>query len=534
MLLRIFAAAVLWWLSVSHANAQTIGSSGPGWVCASSNPNAVAYPFSRTAFCASSPLTVHVFSPVQICAAYKAMATLTSGHEFTCQYKKGDGGYYVGVRRWAETGVINQEIIINPDGAGVTCWESAYSSFSTSYTTTPPAGCDVCPDGLEWNSTDLTCEEPACPTGEVWDDQLSACRAECEGANFFHYSTLQCRPQCPVGLTYQRMLITNRVIPAGSISVPTVMGCKVEYHYWQVEDTREPISGEGYFHGDDYTGSVVLNWWTFTEAIPVTLVTQAEYEEATGTAGYFEEESVSVGVDVKGYDLSAVQGVEESPMEEAGDVTAVHVLCSGGEKRIAITVNGTLEEAIFLGPCSVPDQEFVPGDPSLATPSLASIQAALSTMSEGGEEQAGILGEIRDTANTIGEKLQSLYDGIVGTGEECTGEGCQIDGGAFPTEADPEGAYTREFSEGSEGVGEALEGATLSGDSDLQDFMTDIQPIWPETVPGCLSWDVDVVFWGATHFEPPCWLWDMLAIFLKLFAVVCAWGLLFGARAREA
>lgn len=446
--------------------------------------------------------------------------------------------------RVTSSGNISGVSNVSTLAGGNTCFNSFYATApgnSGAGATTYGVGdvpCSPCPDGQEWNASTLVCEAPECDEDETYDESISACRPVCDETDVFHYSSMSCKPQCPVGKAYERTPLSNGKIPLGLLAVPTVNGCKVDYNFWCVEDTKAPAPDgppQGYFRDDEYTGKICLNWWTYTETLPTTIEAQIIFEEESEAAGFYDPSSTAVADDVKGYDTEAVTVEDDTaPMSEPADVTAVHVLCSGGEKRIAITVNGVLEEAIFLGPCSQPNEEYEPSGPIGPESEHFALMAKMTELASEEEEQTGVLGEVRDALTGIAEKVEGIYDSLTGEGEGCEGSDCVIDGGSLPSEADPEGAYTRRHAEGAEGVSDLLDGATLAGDSDLQEFMTDIQPIWPSTVPACLSWDIDIVFWGETHFEPPCWLWDMLAIFLKLFAVVCAWGLLFGARSREA
>lgn len=403
------------------------------------------------------------------------------------------------------------------------CWYVHSGDVPTGpYGTVVPAACEPCPDGETWNAGSYQCEVPECEPGETWDASVSVCRAECTGTDFYHYSSGQCRAQCPVGLTYKNLVISNKAIPQSTLVVPTVNGCRVDYHKWCVEDMREPASGEGYFHGADYTGQVCMNWWTYVETIPIDIVSQEDWEEATGGSGYYDGDS-TVEADVLGSDLGAVAMNVETPMEDAGDVTAVHVLCSGGVKRIAITVNGVLDESIFLGPCSEVDGPYTPG--GLAQDeATAQLQTAVAEVLEKQDEQRDVLDAIEALAEEVKGMARSMAVSMgVAEPEEGEGEG----GGIFTGPGADDDPYTSPYEDGLAGViQDAQDNLDVTSFDEWRDGLI---PTLPSDVPACLTFTLEVPFYDRSYpITPDCRVWDWLRIIFIASTLAGCYGVVLG------
>jgi hypothetical protein len=394
------------------------------------------------------------------------------------------------------------------------------------------------------------CEQPECEEGEIWDEDIQACRAECSEEEFFHYETQSCQKQCPVGKEATAQVVSNAPLrPStgpGATQIPTINGCAAEHHFKCIPD--ETRDGGGYYSGADYTGRVCLNWWTYYEAWPVEMISQAEYEEQTGGAAGYTGESASPAVTGMDLDSNAGQQDVYAEGDDAIDITSVSTLCLAGTKRMTFMVNGSLEHVVFLGPCAEPDED-VPAPGPTGDAALARVESKVDTANvalQAAADQQDTDSAKLDALQTTGDEIKALAEALgtsmenvqeaienlsSGSGEEtCEGEGCQIDGGAFPT-VNPEELYEKKYENAGEGIAEVAGAAgALNAESQLHQFMTDLQPVWPTTVPECLSWSIVAPVVGTVEVQPPCFMWDLLAAFTRLIAVITAWGMLFGVR----
>jgi len=302
---------------------------------------------------------------------------------------------------------------------------------------------------------------------------------------------------------------------------------------------------DAYYSGEYFTGKVCQTWWEYEHLMEsYDVISQQQYEEETGSSGYYEgddHEPIFLQLETIPNLLTAFTHLGPS---EAVDIVASHFLCLGGVYRLVITVNGVPDEVEFFGACPQQNQDLVGGEvePDASNQRLVRVEANTVDIKDTQEEQTTLLEDIGELLDEVKESLRqvAVAMGVTAGGEGdpdpgCVGEDCGIDPGQFETEASPEAMYERQYGEGLEGVGEALQGASeLSGTSALSEFFTELQPVWPTSVPACLSWDIEVIFLGEIHFEPPCWLWDMLKTFLLLSAVVFAWSLMFGSNRNPA
>lgn len=432
---------------------------------------------------------------------------------------------------------ISDDITVTVNSGGDSCIQSWFTGLGLGAGPYDNAGaCAMCPAPQEWDAATQSCVEPSCDVGEVYDEEIAACRAECTDPDeFFHYGELSCKKTCPAGLAGSEAFVTNKVFEIDADS--TVNGCPVVVRFVEIPDLD--YGGGTYYHGANWTGKMYYNWFEY-QAYPVdfSVISQSQYEAETGSPGYYEGEVGAAAIrsvpnlldiEIVEFDLG-----HDVPI----DIADVHFLCLGGQYRVVQTINGVVDDVEFLGACGAEGEVSTVNPGSADQVNIARVEQKVDAVKVDTAESKTILDEISDAVGTMGEALEEIRVALMGEvgggdpgeGGACEGEGCApLDPGEFPTEADPEAMYTREYSEGAEGVGEALAGASaLSPTGEIQSFFSDLQPIWPTSVPACLAWDIEVIFLGEIHFEPPCWLWDMLKAFLLLAAVVMAWGLMFG------
>ncbi len=309
-------------------------------------------------------------------------------------------------------------------------------------------------------------------------------------------------------------------------------------HHWQcIGDDKD--AGGGYYQGAEYTGQVCANWWEYDETIPVTLIAQDAYEEETGAAGYYAGEQAKALI---GVDNAAAAGElkEIAEGDEAVQLSAVHTMCIAGTKRIVFMVNGALEKAVFLGPCSEVDEEYTPPGPN-GDEGLARIEGKVEVVDNTVDHiaaQQDAESETLSETKTLAEQIKALAEGLgesvadvaaavanLGDGEE-PGEPGE---GVYPTACGGEGnpCYTQQFPNG---LGQAFEDANAQvQNGQVPTWMNGIMPTLPTEVPQCLSLQFTVpVFHWQVDFSPPCLFWDFAKYMLLLSTLFSVYGIMFG------
>ena len=489
----------------------------------------------------SPPYNADSGTPPGLCAgitaAYNWTFWLSSGGSNACMWGSNAGTVTLCMVYHNVNGCIHH---VGVGGVGTIssvtgCW-ATWASTNHAYTNTPPAGCDICPSPEEWNSSTHACEMPDCDSGEIWDDDIDACRAECSGSNFYHYTSSSCKPQCPVGDTSKYRVITNKPLPLLlSEGPPAMQGCSVETHFWKLQDVKVPPANEGYWSGAEYTGEIYFYWWTYDAEIPVTLVSQAEWEAATGGAGYYTGEDVE---ERTGFNETAVAlDANQSDLSAAAVLVAMHAICEGGLKSVKVSVSGGADETVYLGPCVEPDQEFTSPAPSTDAVQ-ARVEQKVDDIKNKQDTDSGVLAAVKNLGDEIKEGLQSLRTAMAMEGEGegggvdpgCVGEACGIDGGSYGDPAESSDLYERQHPGGLGDVTEDVPDVEV-GSSQFTGFFNDLQPTWPSEVPECLAWDFQVPTFSAemldVHMEPPCMVWDAMKLLLMGLTLAGAWSLIF-------
>jgi len=432
---------------------------------------------------------------------------------FTVAYGQASSGTYL---------FLYNPIPLGPSGSqGDSCWRTA--SVNAVYGTTPPAGCEMCPDGQEWNAGAMACEAAECPDGEQFDPLLETCRPSCESPEFYHYDTASCKAQCPTGKSSPYYALSNKS-DIGLIATSTVNGCPVQRHFKCVVDTAE----NSYYHGDEYTGQQCISWWEYSDELEVTMISQEQYEEETGSPGYYEgdDHSPVIRGDTPSPGTSVtIENISTAP-DEAIDLVAVQSVCLGGVERLVITVNGAPEEVIFFGSCADINEDFVTPDRPSSNTSSAAIAAKVDTAIAKADENKSILDEFK----ALTDEIKTMTQGI-GTAMGIMSGGEGEDPPAEFSGPEVGDAYESEHADGMDGVvKDAQDGIENSA---LEDWLEGLTPSLPTEVAECPSWSfVPPMIGGAeVTFAPDCRIWDWLKALFYVGSVAACYGIVLGRRA---
>lgn len=457
----------------------------------------------------------HVVGP---CKVWKHGATNT----WTIGFERTGGGW-------------NGNATASPSGSpsGNTCLNALWSGASS----TPGAygagdlACEVCPEGTEWDDDPGQCVAPDpedCDEGEVFDENLDACRADCESPSFFHYSTNSCQAQCPVGKSPTHYVLSNKP-EIGFTGLSTVNGCKVEQHFYCMADVGDPP----HYTGEYFTGKVCASWWEYNTELNVEFISQAEYELETGSSGYYEGDTGEPNIVGAATPDGVTINVEElaTAPDEAVEIVAAHTLCAGGVQRIVITVDGTPDEVIFLGACPSQNQDFTNPGPS-TNEYNARLESKVDDIKTEQTEQTTVLDAIKDLAEDIKAQTTEMMTAMSGGEGGGGGLGGLFDANQDLTEEEeaeldlPDGPepYERRFPGG---VSEAMDSIDEPGA--FAHYFDGLELSFGSgDVPECLSFEFTLPFVGTVPFTPYCEMWDIIAACLMSLGIFAAWRIVFG------
>jgi hypothetical protein len=402
------------------------------------------------------------------------------------------------------------------------CWANSIYAISSTFGHDNPGACAYGPPGCEWNPATETCENPPCPSGEEFDDEIGACRAQCTEGEFYHYNSAKCVPRCPSGLSSPDLLISNGR-NLGTLVTSTVNGCPVEHHFTCEVDVQDT----GYYHGDDYTGQVCLNWFTYKQLPDLyRVITQEEWEAETGSAGYYtgEDEGLNMTNFSPPQNLATITYPIETT-EDPAELQLVYTTCQAGIRRAVITVNGTIEEVIFGGACPQQDQGFE--TPSRPKPGEATTGEKIDNILEKQDEAKGLMDDVKDVVDEVKDLGQRMAN-VLGVGDdEGEGEG-EDPGPTGPTETpDVSEQYTSDYEHGLDGVIQgAQDGLATTG---ITSWLNGLVPALPSSVPECLTFTLNVPFY-AREFDitPDCRVWEWLRIIFLMSTIAGCYGVIFG------
>lgn len=457
-------------------------------------------------------------SIVAIRGPYFSGGEIAAGYHYTCSWQKvgGPNAYEVNVVENSGGSRLYTVSVTAIEG-GEACWEGR-GTFG--WESTAGGGCSPCPDPEEWNDATKTCDMPDCDSGEIWDEEISACRPTCESSEFYNYDAAACKAKCPSGMSSPYMMMSNKA-DIGMIATSTVNGCPVQRHYQCVIETQE----DAYYHGAEFTGNVCMSWWTFQEAmVEYDVISQEEYCAETGACeGYTGE-----GHEPEFLGLASVPNLNMEPVALGGSVAieieASHFLCLGGTYRLVTTVNGSPSEVEFFGACPGQDVEPIPPGPS-SNAYEARLESKVDAVADTGDEIKTLIDTVMDLVEevkgTTTQVAQSM--GIMASGEEPPAEFAGPDVGAV---------YEAEHENGLDGVVQDAQD-DLTGTSALEDWMDGLVPILPEAGATCPSWSFQppMLNIAPVTFEPDCRVWDWLKALFYVGTVAACYGIVLGRRA---
>lgn len=393
--------------------------------------------------------------------------------------------------------------VVTPDS----CWEAAKPDFVLNALydpgSLPPSAalCQVCPEGEEWNEEEAQCEPPDCEEGEIHDDEIDACRQQCEENEVYLYESQTCKLQCQPGKTSAYGYLGNRSLDVEG-EVFTVNGCPATAHVQCAADTEGYIGQT--FGAQHITGQMCLITFSYTEEIEQTVEFQVVYEdELAGEFGYSGEGAGEASLDGE---------VEEPTVAEWHDLTEGGLepfsignrkyVCRNGTAAWVYEVDGVEGEIEVVGACPTDNEEL-----DTAASSPQAIAPQLQGLAEGQEEQTGILAEIQGAIASLG-------------GEESP---FNIEWGEF-TAPEGEPGYERQHEDG---LSDVLGEDDLS-DTELSEALDSAVPDFSAiTAPACFAWEFETMFTGPFTFEPPCFMWDVLANLVLAMAAFIAWQIIF-------
>lgn len=459
---------------------------GPMWDWSHENPPPPAPPF------------------FPLCSFQATIPGSISGQHYLASYKSNSGAP---AHDWPIIAITG----------GDPCWSAARSAGGNGYVIgLAPAGCNVCVEPEVWDDVAKRCVAPDCDDGEIWDDEISACRAECSSEDeYYHYASSSCVAKCPTGLSSPHRPISNKPT-IGTLVTSTVNGCPVDHHYYCVPD----VSPGGYYHGDQYTGKVCINWFTYKqEMVEYDVISQEQYCAETGACeGYLGEPEPAV---ISGFADDAALAAEFIRFAETAaiNIEETKFLCLAGVYRLITTINGTVDDVEFFGACSKQDEDFTPPGPS-QNEYDARLEAKVDDIKQKADDSKTILDAIKDLADDIKGMTTQVASSLgITTGEgEDPGEGGEFEG--------PEGdSYEVRYPGG---VGDAMDDVGFSAGplGALKDAaLLDLVGV---DYVACPSWTFVAPFIGEFEFNPPCQIWDLLAAMVLVMATLGAWVIIFG------
>lgn len=432
----------------------------------------------------------HSTTPFELCPKFQF---IEAGEEPGCTISKGGfaaGAYsvqsvYKDGMPWRGFTWVSQ---VPPHN---TCWYDGWAAYTGGIASTAvPSGCTQCPEGT--SLTDVGCtEEPECDEGWIFDEEISECRLQCNEADeYYSYSNHYCQKQCPASGSPPYMYRSNQKLDVPA-TTSAINGCKMTTHSFCHYDSAHTYENS----------QMCMTWFTYGESIPISVISQAEYEEQVGAAdGYLQDDHGPV-----------VNGAAESEVDPAnwlalGDsepvsLTEVKYWCYGGVARLSFLKDGVLDEAVFLGACPDGENADIPaegvGGGDVAT-QIADIHEATS--------DDGPLGDIKRAV----EEMKTAMLGEEGSDPPTFSD--PIDTPSGPSNAYPAGL--------SDAVGSGDLGST-SLKTWLDSFELSLGPSAAE----CPSFTFPAVrpFFGEFTFTPYCAIWDVLAALVMATAAFIAW-----------
>jgi hypothetical protein len=518
---RIFCAlvALFFGLCVYQHSAQA------GFACLSYNGGSILpdpmegrYVTTGTApMCTSNPTRYAVVStPFEYCAAYATWdPSLTAAQSRVCYVKKNSSSdTRVCFAAQSNNNCAKATGLFVPNRGGQPCFEATWSATPNGGLILPGAnGCSPCVSPFVWDSASVTCKQPECSEGMVWDGAVNECRLLCDEYEgiFYHYSTKSCKPECPVG---QNSVIgdkTNKRLSTQEGDEFKLSGCMVRAHMMCQPDTLNE------------TGLSCLYWWEYIEEIPETIEMQIIYEE--DSSGYYEGEQSSP--EMNATMAERVAATEGEPMllvdPSTGPIAIpqVYYKCQEGKHYAVMTINGSAVDFNMLGSCNQAD-DLPEGDYSHSDLAnrIQDTKEAISDMAANQTAASGVLQQIGDGIAGLGDKIDALAASLGGGGG---GDG--EDPGEGEGDGDFEGpgtgdAYEREH----DGVGDVI-GSGDFGSTQLGQYLHGLIPDLGAGADECISWDLHAPFVGEFVFEPPCQLWNVLAAMVMAFAAFIAWSI---------